>query len=630
MLLSLLVIYARAQWVTYPGNVLPPDFTSPFLVTQQTGTFSSTITVDPDIPGNMLLSMSSNANADNNQWRQNIPGAETATFVFRAKGNTTGPNALLDIDMDFGGTRWRIVIRKDSLYHVMNPSSTQGPLNIDFDDWNIYRFTKTDTEVNLYVNENETPVFTGAPQAATTNSYFRFGDGWGSGYMNTSFDWIVWDATTAAGPSALPLSAGLTGATPTISSVSSFTNFAPLTTQTYTIHGGQLSSDLVITPPANYQVSANGGTNWFDNASPLTLPQTSGVVAATTITVRLNVGSPGNYSGDILHTSTGAPDVNIPVTSQPPPSVDVTASLTPFSQVIGSPSDEQTYTISGADLTGDITITPPADYEVSADGTTWFTNDSPLILAHSSGVIGVTTIHVRLNASALGTHNGNIVHTTSDATDVTVAVTGSTVLPGPPEITITADLSSFTHTVGVASAVQTYTISAVNMESPVTIRPPVHYQISANNGTIWKSNASPLVLTPSAYTIEETTISVRMIAGTGGVFSGDITHASPDTDTLTLAVTGEAVAPVITGIAESANKLYVTPNPARDVIEINHAGVAASQIVIYNATGQQMSHMSLQPGTEKTAVRVSEFTNGIYLIEVRKGSQRMTSRFMKE
>src|SRR5690606_27680039 len=128
-------------------------------------------------------------------------------LVIRAKANTTNP-MVIDVDMDFGDNRWRIVIRTDDLYHVMNgsPSGTGSLTDIDFYEWNIYRFTKTDTEVNLYINENDTPIYTGAPAGATTdNSFFRFGDGWGSGNIDTNIDWVIWEPTVAGSPSELPL-----------------------------------------------------------------------------------------------------------------------------------------------------------------------------------------------------------------------------------------------------------------------------------------------------------------------------------------------------------------------------------------------------------------------------------------
>ncbi|MGI4872841.1 MAG: pectinesterase family protein [Janthinobacterium lividum] len=85
-------------------------------------------------------------------------------------------------------------------------------------------------------------------------------------------------------------------------------------TQTYTVSAANMTDNLTITPPANFEVSANGGTNWFTSASPLVLVPTSNTIASTNISVRLNATTAGTYSGNITHTSTGATTVNVAVT----------------------------------------------------------------------------------------------------------------------------------------------------------------------------------------------------------------------------------------------------------------------------------------------------------------------------
>lgn len=121
----------------------------------------------------------------------------------------------------------------------------------------------------------------------------------------------------------------------------------------------------------------------------------------------------------------------------PPPSgaiVNVNHALTAFTQSEGVPSNHQTYTISGTNLTEGITITPPVNYEVSADaGVTWFTNAIPLLLPQSGGSVALTTIRVRLNAPAAGIYSGNIVHVTQSLNpSVNVPVNGTTGNITPP------------------------------------------------------------------------------------------------------------------------------------------------------------------------------------------------------
>lgn len=98
-----------------------------------------------------------------------------------------------------------------------------------------------------------------------------------------------------------------------------------------------------------------------------------------------------------------------------------------FNQVIGSPSASQTYTIAATNLTDNITITPPANYEVSSNNTTWSTNASPLTVTQSSGTVGTTTIYIRLNAAAAGSYSGNIVNISTGATSISIPVSGTAI-----------------------------------------------------------------------------------------------------------------------------------------------------------------------------------------------------------
>jgi len=108
------------------------------------------------------------------------------------------------------------------------------------------------------------------------------------------------------------------------------------------------------------------------------------------------------------------------------PTLTATGTLGPFAQYATGASSPQTYTIAGANLTDNLTITPPANYEVSANGgANWYTAATPLVLAPTSNTLASTSISVRLNATAAGTYGGSITNASPGATPVTVAVTGT-------------------------------------------------------------------------------------------------------------------------------------------------------------------------------------------------------------
>jgi hypothetical protein len=104
---------------------------------------------------------------------------------------------------------------------------------------------------------------------------------------------------TAAPPTIVATPTSLTGFTYGVDN-------GPSTAQTITVSGAHLTADITLTlSGSNYEMSlaeASGYTN------TLTLPQSAGSVAATTIYVRLKAGLAVNpsYSGSIAITSTGA------------------------------------------------------------------------------------------------------------------------------------------------------------------------------------------------------------------------------------------------------------------------------------------------------------------------------------
>ena len=111
----------------------------------------------------------------------------------------------------------------------------------------------------------------------------------------------------------------------------------------------------------------------------------------------------------------------VPISSTPTITV---GTIGAFTQGLGTPSAPQTYSLSAVNLLGDLTITPPANYEISLDnGATW--SATPLSITPVSNAIASRFVSVRLNSSTVGMFSGNIVHTSSGAVDANVAVTGT-------------------------------------------------------------------------------------------------------------------------------------------------------------------------------------------------------------
>jgi hypothetical protein len=104
------------------------------------------------------------------------------------------------------------------------------------------------------------------------------------------------------------------------------------------------------------------------------------------------------------------------------PVIKTTGSLEPFITQPGVPSVAQTYSVNGLNLEGDIEISAPAGFEISADNESFNTN---LSLPHNSGTVSPVTVYVRLSSEASGQYNGEISHTSTGAETKNIAVSGS-------------------------------------------------------------------------------------------------------------------------------------------------------------------------------------------------------------
>ncbi|MBP7204979.1 MAG: DUF5017 domain-containing protein [Candidatus Cloacimonetes bacterium] len=138
-------------------------------------------------------------------------------------------------------------------------------------------------------------------------------------------------------------------------------------------------------------------------------------------------------------------DINIYTGSVPVINV-VPATLSGFTYYGTGPSAAQTFTVSGADLTANITLTASTNYEISLSETTGYT--SPLTLTQTGGIVPTTTIYVRLKSGlAVGTYNDEVINITSTgATPETVVCSGEVTTPPPPDAPVALAATNITGT----------------------------------------------------------------------------------------------------------------------------------------------------------------------------------------
>ncbi|MBK9290169.1 MAG: T9SS type A sorting domain-containing protein [Bacteroidetes bacterium] len=235
-------------------------------------------------------------------------------------------------------------------------------------------------------------------------------------------------------------------------------------------------------------------------------------------------------------------DISISGTPASSPSITVTPnSLTGFSYVVGSgPSAEQSFSISGSNLTAAITITPPANYEISTGTGAGFVATNPILLNHSGGTVASTDIYVRLKAGlAVGNYNGeNITASSTGADNKTVSLNGSVTNPPSPTITITpTQLFGFQYYKGAGpSDMQSVLLSCSDLTGNLSITPPAGFEISATAAPFTPEN--PLILTPTAGAVGGV-LWIRMKEGLGaGIYQQTFAASSPGASSVDINVSG--------------------------------------------------------------------------------------------
>ncbi len=125
------------------------------------------------------------------------------------------------------------------------------------------------------------------------------------------------------------------------------------------------------------------------------------------------------------------------------PTISVsTNSLVNLNYAVGSgPSAEQTFTVSGSNLTADITLTAPTNFEISTTSGSGF--GASLVLAQAGGTVNTTTIYVRLKAAlAVNVYTGDLTASSTGATTQNVTFNGEVLCVASHTI------SSFSPTLG--------------------------------------------------------------------------------------------------------------------------------------------------------------------------------------
>ncbi len=333
----------------------------------------------------------------------------------------------------------------------------------------------------------------------------------------------------------------------TIANFGSVNTNANSTNSSYTLtayHLASNASNIVVTAPANFQV-AKGVAGTYSSTITYTVAE---LATAQTVGVRFSPtsGTAGVKSGNITHSGFANTTVAVSGTETVPTATLIVnpTSLTFGSTNNGSNSANQTYTLTATNLTTSVTVTAPTNFQVSKDGT----NFSSTIAYTTTELATVQTVTARFSPASgtNGTKSGNITH--SGFANTTVAVAGTeagnlaTLVANPVSLTNFGNVNN-----GSNSANQTYTLTATNLTTSVTVTAPTNFQVS-KDGTNFSSTIA--YTTTELATTQTVTARFSPTSGTNGAKSGNITHSG-------FANTTVAVAGTEAGNAVPANQISV-------------------------------------------------------------------------
>ena len=301
-------------------------------------------------------------------------------------------------------------------------------------------------------------------------------------------------------------------------------------TQSYTVTGSNLTSNISINAPSGYQVSTSSGSGYQSNIS---ISPSNGSVNQT-VYVRFSPTAAQSYSGNVSNESSGLTrNVSVSGTgTPPPPELSVSPTSLSFGNIQVGSNSTQSYTVTGSNLTSNVSISAPSGYQVSTSSGGGYQNS--ISISPSNGSIN-QTVYVRFSPTAAQSYSGNVSNESSGLTrNVSVSGTGVT-----PSLNVDPTSLSFGNVqVGTNSSPQSYTVSGSNLTSNVSINAHSGYQVSTNQTSGYQDNIS---ISPSNGSVNQT-IYVRFSPTATQSYSGDVSNASSGL-TRNVSVSGTGVEP---------------------------------------------------------------------------------------
>jgi subtilisin family serine protease len=220
------------------------------------------------------------------------------------------------------------------------------------------------------------------------------------------------------------ITVGSTTSTDTRSSFSNFGSCLDLFAPGASITSAWHTSNTAITTISGTSMAAPhvaGVAALYMAANPSSSPAQVDNALKSTATANV-VGSAGTGSPNrLLYT---APSGS--TTPTPSSVLAVNPSSLSFGSITTSSTNTQSYTLTGSNLTANVTIAAPSGFQVSTSSSSGFANS--ISVAPSSGSVN-RLIYVRFAPTVAQSYSGNINHSSTGATSVAVQVSGTGTAP---------------------------------------------------------------------------------------------------------------------------------------------------------------------------------------------------------
>ncbi|MFD1469424.1 T9SS type A sorting domain-containing protein [Hymenobacter caeli] len=200
-------------------------------------------------------------------------------------------------------------------------------------------------------------------------------------------------------------------------------------------------------------------------------------------------------------------------------------------QIINTQSNPMTVTVNGTSLTAPIVVTAPTGFQVSTDNSTY---TSSVSLAPNGGAVTNATVYIVFKPTAAQGYVSNVTLTSPGAADQSLSVSGTGVMPTPVLNVSPTTLPDYGSVVvgNSGTATNSFTVGGQNLQSSVTITPPMGFRIRTGTDVF---STNPIVLTVTNGTIPTTTVDVRFTPTAAQAYKDSVIVSTPNGSTAKVA-----------------------------------------------------------------------------------------------